>query len=314
MSGTTTPFIARTSDQLRKLAALRKASAHWRDADDVFTRLCRRMTVSLNLEYLIAIFAEELGTIVAFDHLTYRHRIGCQDFVYASGLGGQHRCDYRLSLEGVNYGGLTVTRRARFSEEEQEAIEQLLSVAICPIRNACQFEAVQQTALTDALTQIPNKRALDEALVKQCHLGDRHDEVCSLILCDLDHFKRINDTYGHVIGDHILHAVAKELAKATRNSDGIYRFGGEEFAIILPHTGEDEARVVADRIRGFVAQVVVNCGESDVATTASAGLALRQANETPSEWLARADEALYRAKKQGRNCTRVSDCIANHPS
>lgn len=159
MSGHTTPFTARKSDQPRKLAALRKASNQWQEADDVFSRLSRRMTTSLSLEALVAIFADELVQVIPFDHLLYRNTIGTQEFVYASGLGGQHRCDFRLTLEGVNYGGLTLTRRSRFSEEELEGVEHLLTVAICPIRNACQYTAVQQAAHTDALTNIPNKRA-----------------------------------------------------------------------------------------------------------------------------------------------------------
>lgn len=310
MAGTTTPFVARSIDGQPNLAALRKISEQWRESDDAYTRLCRRMATSLSLETLIGIFAEELAQLVSYDQLTYRHQIGHQEFVYANGMGGRHRCDYRLSLEGVCYGGLTLSRRRRFAEEELAAIEQMLSVAICPIRNACQFAQVQQAALTDALTEVPNKRALDEALTRESHLGDRHHHACSLILCDLDHFKKVNDTYGHVIGDHILKATAKELVRATRNSDAVYRFGGEEFAILLPHTEEAEARKVAERIRRFIGEILVSCGDQLVATTASAGVATRMAGETSDQWVARADEALYRAKAQGRNCTRVSERIA----
>ncbi|MDX1634277.1 MAG: GGDEF domain-containing protein [Marinobacter sp.] len=310
MAGTT-PFVARSNDGQPNLAALRKISEQWRESDDAYTRLCRRMSTTLSLETLIGIFAEELAGLVGYDQLTYRHQIGHQDFVYASGMGGRHRCDYRLQLEGVSYGGLTLTRRRRFAEEELAAIEQMLSVAICPIRNACQFAQVQQAALTDALTQIPNKRALDEALNRECHLGDRHQQACTLILCDLDHFKRINDTYGHVIGDHILKATARELNRATRNSDTVFRFGGEEFAILLPHASEAEARQVAERVRKFIAEILVSCGEQQVAATASAGIATRISGETPDQWVARADEALYRAKAQGRNCTRVAERISD---
>lgn len=311
MSGNTTPFTARKSDQPRKLAALRKASNQWQEADDVFSRLSRRMTTSLSLEALVAIFADELAQVIPYDHLMYRNTIGAQEFVYASGMGGQHRCDFRLTLEGTNYGGLTLTRRSRFSEEELEGVERLLAVVICPIRNACQYTAIQQAAHTDALTNIPNKRALDNALAKGCCLSDRHGDDYTLILCDLDNFKKVNDTHGHVVGDFILQAVAQELAKATRNSDSIYRFGGEEFAIILPHTAETEARQVADRIREYTSRISVNCGDTNVSTTASAGVAMRQIGETPLEWLARADDALYRAKDQGRNCTRVADFITH---
>lgn len=309
MAGTTTPFVAPKTDGQPNLAALRKISEQWRQNDDAYTRLCRRMATTLSLETLIAIFAEELAQLVGYDQLTYRHQVGHQEFVFASGMGGRHRCDYRLSLEGTNYGGLTLSRRRRFAEEELAAIEQMLSVAICPIRNACQFAQVQQAALTDALTHVPNKRALDEALSRESHLGDRHQQACTLILCDLDHFKKVNDTYGHVIGDHILKATAKELVRATRNSDAVFRFGGEEFAILLPHTEEAEARKVAERIRQYISGIMVNCGEHQVATTASAGIATRMAGETSDQWVARADEALYRAKAQGRNCTRVADRI-----
>ncbi len=311
MAGTTTPFVARANEGQADLAALRRISEQWRQSNDPYTRLCRRMASSLSLEVLIGIFAEELATLVPYDQLTYRHQISQQDFVYATGMGGRHRCDYRLQLEGVSYGGLTLSRRRRFAEEELAAIEQLLSVAICPVRNACQFEEVQQAALTDSLTQIPNKRALDEALARECHLGDRHQHSCTLVLCDLDNFKKVNDTYGHVVGDHILKATAKELIRATRNSDAVFRFGGEEFAILLPHTDEEEARLVAERVRKFISGILVTCGDQDVVTTASAGVAARMAGETCDQWVARADEALYRAKAQGRNCTRIAERIAD---
>lgn len=314
MSGNTRTFADRKGDKSRNLAALRRVSNQWRQSDDVITRLQRRLATTLALETLIAIWAEEVAPLVPFDHLVYRHQIGAQEFVYASGMGGPHRCDYKLTLEGVNYGGLTISRRVRFAEEELEVLEQLLGVAICPIRNACQYAVVQQAALTDALTGIPNKRALDEALLRECYRGDRHGDACSLILCDLDHFKRVNDTYGHVVGDHILKAVAQELRKATRNCDELYRFGGEEFAVLLPHTSQGQAMRVGERIREFIGTIRVTCGETDVCTTASLGIATRLDNESSDQWVARTDGSLYRAKRAGRNCIRTADAIGVTPT
>lgn len=313
MSGNTRSFTARKGEKARNLAALRRACVQWRQNDDVFSRLQRRLATTLSLETLIGLFADEVMSLVPFDHLIYRHQIGTQEFIYASGMGGPHRCDYKLTLEGINYGGLTLSRRVRFAEEELEMLEQLLGVAICPIRNACQYASVQQAALTDSLTGIPNKRALDEALARECSRGDRHGDTCTLILCDLDHFKQINDNHGHVVGDHILKAVAQELRKATRNCDELYRFGGEEFAIVLPHTDQDQAHQVAERIREFIATIRVNCGETDVCTSASFGLAMRFRDENPDQWVARADHTLYGAKRAGRNCTRVADAIGASP-
>lgn len=304
------PTIAKTGPQPQKLAALRQALKEWSAASDVIARLSRRLSATLSLETQLTILAEEFNSVIPFDCLNYRHQIGSLDFVFATGMGGPHRCEYRLSLEGSFYGTLSLSRRIRFSEEELEAIELLLGTAICPIRNACQFIAIEQAALTDSLTGVPNKRALEEDLKRACSLGDRHNEQYSLILCDLDHFKKVNDNHGHMVGDHALKLAAEALEKAVRTSDSVYRFGGEEFAILLPHTNEHEARTVADRIRDFIGNIAVHCGATSVSVTASCGIAMRLQDESSQQWIARADEALYRAKAQGRNCTRVFASIS----
>lgn len=286
-----------------------QAHKNWNESPDVLTRLTRRLSTTLSLETQLGILAEEMASVIPFDCMTYRHEIASRDFVYATGMGGPHRCDYRLNLEGQFYGSLTFSRKKRFAEKELEGLELILGAAICPIRNACQYIAVEQAALTDALTGIPNKRAMDDALIRATSLGNRHGLQNSLILCDLDRFKTINDQYGHVVGDHVLQLAAKELQKAIRTSDEVYRYGGEEFAIILPQTGEADAKSVADRIRQFMSSIRVDCGESTIAVTTSCGVAMRLTEEDSKQWLARADEALYRAKDSGRDCTRVSAAI-----
>lgn len=304
------PSIERSSSQPKKLAALRQASQDWNNSSDVLTRLTRRLSTTLSLETQLGILADELGDIVPFDSLQYRNRIARQDFVFATGLGGQHRCEYRLSLEGVSYGLLTLFRRRKFSDQELEGIETILGAAICPLRNACQYMTIEQASLTDALTGIPNKRSLDEALLRASQLSDRHHENYSLILCDLDHFKSVNDNHGHVVGDHLLRLAAECLERSLRTSDSVYRFGGEEFAVLLPHTGEKDARDVAERIRKAITKIVVDCGGgTELSVTTSCGVAMHLEGEAPEQWLARADDALYHAKRQGRNCTRVFAAI-----
>jgi diguanylate cyclase (GGDEF)-like protein len=303
--------ISGSTQTTQKLATLMQAHKNWNETTNTLTRLSRRLSTTLSLETQMGILAEEVASVIPFSCMTYRHQIGSRDFVYVTGIGGPHRCDYRLNLEGKVYGSLTFSRKKRFTEKELEGLELILSAAICPIRNACQFVAVEQAALTDALTGIPNKRAMDDALTRAISLGNRHGQQNSLILCDLDHFKIINDQHGHVVGDHVLQLAAKELQKAIRTSDEVYRYGGEEFAVILPHTSEADARAVADRIRQFVGTIRVNCGESTIAVTTSCGVAMRLQEENPEQWLARADEALYRAKDSGRDCTRVFAAIPN---
>lgn len=304
------PSIHQSPSQPQKLAALRQAHQDWTNTPDVLARLTRRLSTTLSLEQQLAILAEELVAIIPFSSLNYRHRIGKQDFVYATGMGGPHRCEYRLSLEAVNYGTLVLQRRQRFTEQELEGIEIILGAAICPIRNACQYVAIEQASLTDSLTGIPNKRALDDALQRSSLLSERHGEPYSLVLCDLDHFKTINDTHGHVVGDHILQIAAAEIEKSIRTSDSVYRFGGEEFAILLPHTSEQDAKDVAERVRKAIAAIRVDGGEKELKVTTSCGVATFLPQEAPQAWLARADEALYRAKHQGRNCTRVFATIS----
>jgi len=304
------PSIQQSSAQPQKLAALRQAHQDWNNTPDVLTRLTRRLSTTLSLELQLAILAEEIAAVVPFSALNYRHRIGKQDFVYATGMGGPHRCEYRLSLEGANYGTLVLQRRQRFTEQELEGVEMILSAAICPLRNACQYVAIEQASLTDSLTGIPNKRALDDALQRSSLLSERHGEPYSLVLCDLDHFKAVNDTHGHVVGDHLLQIAAAELEKSVRTSDTVYRFGGEEFAILLPHTPEQDAKDVADRVREAIAAIRVDGGEKELRITTSCGVATYLPKESPQAWLARADEALYRAKHQGRNCTRVFATIS----
>lgn len=304
------PSIQERSSQPLKLAALRQAHQDWNTTSDVLTRLTRRLATTLSLEEQLAILAEELNEIVPFGTMNYRHRIGYQDFVYATGMGGPHRCEYRLALEGVSYGTLVLQRRHRFTEQELEGIEILLGAAICPIRNACKYAAIEQASLTDSLTGVPNKRALDDALRQAGQLSERHGQPYSLILCDLDHFKSVNDTHGHVVGDHLLQVAATELERSVRTSDSVYRFGGEEFAILLPHTDDLAAREVAERIREAIATIRVDTGEKELQVTTSCGVATCLPGESTQAWVARADAALYQAKSHGRNCTRLFASIS----
>ncbi len=302
--------MTRPGNQPQKLAALKQAWQEWNNSPDVLIRLARRLATTLSLEDQLGVLAEEMADIVPFEAMMYRHTIARQEFVFRTGMGGPHRAEYRLSLEGELYGYLELHRRTRFSEEELEAIEVFIGAAICPIRNACRFIALEQMALTDTLTGVPNRRALDEDLGRICHLANRHNESHSLILVDLDHFKAVNDTHGHLIGDQVLRMSADGLTRTLRNSDRVYRFGGEEFAVLLPHTDAPHAREAAERIRLALASLALDrLVGAPLCITASCGVATHLAGESPEQWLARADEALYRAKQAGRNQTRVFPAI-----
>lgn len=301
---------SKTEPQPQQLARLKQAWQEWNDGDaGVLTRLIRRLTTTLVLETQINILAEELQTLVPFDALVYRHTLASWEFVFRIGMGGPHRTEYRLGLEGEAYGCLELHRRTRFSTEELEAIEICLAAAICPVRNACRFLALEQMALSDSLTHIPNRRALDQDLNKTCHLAQRHGQAHSLVLIDLDHFKSVNDTCGHLVGDQVLQLAADTLRRSLRSSDRVYRYGGEEFAVLLPCTTTTCAREVAERIRLALANLNLDGSNVPLQITASCGVASYLAGDTPEHWLARADQALYQAKQAGRNQTRVFPAI-----
>lgn len=166
------------------------------------------------------------------------------------------------------------------------------------------LEAVQREALTDALTGIPNRKCFETRLQDAVREAASENDALSLLLCDIDHFKRFNDSYGHQIGDQVLKLVARTLSDSVKGRDTPARFGGEEFAIILPHTNLQQGVIVADQIRKAVMRrrfVGKDSRDDYGCITLSFGVAQFRAGEELSALIRRADAALYHAKHEGRN-------------
>jgi len=167
------------------------------------------------------------------------------------------------------------------------------------LRRALRAEAeVRQQALTDKLTGLPNRRALDGDLRQAVALAARTGEKFSILMIDIDFFKALNDTYGHHMGDEVLRDFAVRLSAALRAQDRAYRYGGEEFCVLLPATDVPGTYVLAERVRQAVA---LPASPRLHAVTASLGAAVWQPGDDDALLLGRADEALYRAKAAGRN-------------
>ena len=165
-------------------------------------------------------------------------------------------------------------------------------------------ERLEVLALTDALTQTLNRRALMDRLESELDRAGRYSLMLSLLMVDLDHFKAVNDTFGHLAGDEALRGVARVLQREARSVDVVARYGGEEFVVILPETGEEGAVKVAERIRARVEEQPSEGIAAMPSVTVSVGVAtvLSTRIQAPEELIALADEALYRAKARGRNC------------
>ena len=168
---------------------------------------------------------------------------------------------------------------------------------------------LEQLAQTDPLTQLLNRRALTERINAEMERALRYDSSLSLLMVDLDHFKRINDTYGHLVGDDVLRDFAKLLTATIRTTDVVARYGGEEFLVLLPEADEAGAEHFAERIRAAVEkqEFGARVGHPALKLTASIGVATFPAAriESLEDLLARADAALYRAKADGRNRVRL---------
>ncbi len=166
------------------------------------------------------------------------------------------------------------------------------------------FEQAKTEALIDFLTGIPNRKAFEQVLTECISEAMTGAENLSLLLIDIDHFKRFNDEYGHLIGDNVLKFVVKKIRELVKGRDFLVRFGGEEFAVILPQTPLEGAQTLAENIRNYFAQAKLkeiatlrNLGKISV----SIGVACYRPGESPETFISRSDGALYFAKNAGRN-------------
>jgi diguanylate cyclase (GGDEF)-like protein len=158
-----------------------------------------------------------------------------------------------------------------------------------------------QLAVTDSLTGVANRRGADAALSYEIVRSRRYSEPLSLVLFDIDHFKKVNDAHGNAVGDKVLSAVAATVQKLLRNTDKIARWGGEEFLVILPHTDMDQAFQTAERVRAAIR----DHQDLPCQITVSLGVAGLSETDTLQQIVDRADRGLYQAKKSGRNQTCV---------
>lgn len=174
---------------------------------------------------------------------------------------------------------------------------------ITTLRNkiAHALATIEKIAIIDELTEVFNRRQMYKILEHEKALVDRGINYFSICIFDLDHFKRVNDTFGHSAGDVVLKTVAQEAQKNLRNIDHIARYGGEEFILILTHSEKQEAIECAERVREIAKQIVFDNMPADFRITISVGVTEYQSHESIQEAIDRADTALYRAKANGRD-------------
>lgn len=198
--------------------------------------------------------------------------------------------------------------------EANEKLQQRLEEAERKIQTqAEEIRAQQSEALTDSLTKLANRRAFDEALNKNMGSFNEQRKPFSLLIFDVDHFKKFNDTHGHQAGDEVLRSVGRTLMQTVKSTDIPCRYGGEEFALVLPNTRIDSARIAAERVRKAIQGMDVQFEDKALKVTASVGVAEMMAGEDDIQIIRRADECVYAAKDAGRNQCYWSDGQASLP-
>ncbi|MDO8357232.1 MAG: diguanylate cyclase [Nitrospirota bacterium] len=226
---------------------------------------------------------------------------------WSSGLPASERpaqMTIPLTFSPKSQGLLYVERQqGTFSESELQLLSMVATSLSLALHNAAIHQQMQELASRDGLTGLLNRRALEEVLSRELKAGTRYRASACLILVDVDHFKQVNDLFGHVGGDRVLTEIATVMQEAVRDTDSVGRYGGEEFGIVLPHTDLTRASVLAERLRYQIEHHVFGVDGESVRITVSVGIAQipDKTIGTVPEWMAAADAALYEAKGCGRN-------------
>lgn len=269
------------------------------ERDDALAKLPLILQTSLDTRQLLRLFDEQIKPLLAHSGLQFTHPDN--KFEFRLGNNRHHKCNYQLEIDREYLGQLTFSRAYRFSDNEIRLLEDLLCKLIYPLRNSLQYARALDAALTDTLTQLPNRQAYKNTIDREIDLAHRLRLPLSLLVLDIDYFKNINDSFGHQVGDETLCRVADTLLASLRRSDALFRIGGEEFAIVLSHSHHEAALLAAERLRTAIYELNQSNTEQKFPISISIGLAELCVGESADSLFLKADEALYQAKFAGRN-------------
>jgi len=262
------------------------------------------LQTTLEFNELIAIFSGKIQNMIPHSAFVYTNaEFGLE---IKNGVFTRHSCSYALKVEQQQLGELKLMRNHRFIDAEIKLLETLLCCLIYPLKNATLFNQALKMAYTDPLTKTNNRTSFNDSVKREISLAKRGSKNLAMIFLDIDHFKAINDHYGHDCGDVTLASVAKWIKESLRDSDLVFRFGGEEFVILLSHTDLAGAELLAERIRASIAHHILAYGMETIKVTVSLGVSALRGNDTPEEFVKRADDAMYQAKRAGRNRVAVA--------
>lgn len=266
---------------------------------ETLIRLATFLQTTLDYQSLLSIFQREIADAVLVDGIVFENE--SLEINFTLGQLGVHSSNYQLKAQGEYLGNITFFRSTRFREHELANLEALLGTLVYPLRNAMRYRGALNQAFRDPLTGAGNRILLNDSLKREMELSKRFDYDLSILMLDLDHFKNINDGFGHLAGDEILKAVVDQIKTCVRQTDICFRYGGEEFLVLLNNANLANARLIAERIRMTISELTVDTTKGPLQVTVSTGLAMMKKDDTQQDLINRADQALYQAKHSGRN-------------
>jgi diguanylate cyclase (GGDEF)-like protein len=253
--------------------------------------LMEQLQTSLDLESLINIFAMEASKYVDFSGLYFKN--GEVTAAIRGSRQGKSERHFELKLNQEFVGILTYAINSPISITNYKILNELHQYLIHPLNNALRYQEVLQLAMQDGLTSLNNRRSFDEQLKRAMHHANRQRNKVGLIICDLDKFKLINDTYGHNIGDEVLIQFSQALKESVRDSDSVFRFGGDEFSIIVEDATLDALTAIEQRICSAMS---IDPLLAKYKITCSLGHTFMNRMDTQTSFFERADQALYQRK------------------
>ncbi|WP_440875335.1 GGDEF domain-containing protein [Thalassotalea sp. PLHSN55] len=255
------------------------------------SELIEQLQITLEIDKLLNIFAMEATKTVDFSSLCFKNEIA-----FASIRGGKkakHQHDFDLKVNNEFLGVLSYSAKKPINISDISRLNALHKCLLYPLRNALQYQRALSLAMQDGLTALGNRRYFDEQLKRAMHHAKRQHQQLGLIVCDLNKFKAINDNFGHKVGDDVLIQFSSALKASVRDSDSIFRFGGDEFSIIVEDACEKSLSAIEQRINIALKN---NLTLRKYKVTCSLGHTFMNRSDSEKSLFERADKALYRAK------------------
>ncbi len=262
-------------------------------------QLSDMLSRNLEIEQIIETFMAEISEDMNF--CGYRFKCDEIDTTIENGVIEGFNASYRLNIQNRLLGELTLYKLASFNSRELCELEDLLCSLIYPLKNSLMYQIALKSAYRDPLTGLNNRTSMEKNLPREIDLAKRYGHSMALLMMDLDGFKEINDEFGHDVGDQVLRGVAEAIRQVVRNTDLVFRYGGDEFVGGLSQTDIHGAIDVSERIRSSIENLDLSAFGVNGRVRVSIGITLVRHGDNFLSTFKRADKAMYQAKLNGKN-------------